>query len=204
MKLHWSPRSPYVRKVMICAKEKGIEKQIECVRSVVAMKNPNRDLIRTNPLGKIPTLVLDDGRVMFDSIVICEYLDSLNGGPPLFPPSGARRWEALGWHALGDGLLDVCILWRNERDREHPMTALLEGFEAKAWAALALLERETGALDAAPFGIAHITIGCALGYLDFRFADLGWRDKHPRLAAWFAVFSERPSVRETLPFNDVD
>lgn len=75
---------------MICAKEKGIEKQIERVRSVVAMKNPNRDLMRTNPLGKIATLVLDDGRVMFDSIVICEYLDSLNGGPPLFPPTGVR------------------------------------------------------------------------------------------------------------------
>ena len=71
MKLHWPPRSPFVRKVMICAKEKGIEKQIERVRSVVAMKNPNRDLMRTNPLGKIATLVLNDGRVMFDSIVIC-------------------------------------------------------------------------------------------------------------------------------------
>jgi glutathione S-transferase len=204
MKLHWSPRSPYVRKVMICAKEKGVEKQIECVRSAVAMKNPNRELMRTNPLGKIPTLVLDDGRVIFDSIVICEYLDSLSDGPPLFPPSGARRWEALRWHALADGLLDVCILWRNERDREPPLESLLEGFEAKVWAALALIERETAALDAAPFGIGHVTFGCALGYLDFRFADLGWRKNHSNLAVWFAMFSERPSAKETVPFNDVD
>jgi glutathione S-transferase len=202
MKLHWSPRSPYVRKVMICAIEKGIADRIVRVRSVVAMKNPNVDLMRTNPLGKIPTLVLDDGRVLFDSVVICEYLDGLSGSSPLFPPSGDARWAALRWHALGDGMLDTCILWRNEKDREHPLAVLLRAFEAKVNAALSLLERETDALDVAKFGIGHITIGCALGYLDFRFADFDWRAAHPKLTRWFETFSNRPSARDTIPIDD--
>jgi glutathione S-transferase len=202
VKLHWSPRSPYVRKVMICALERGIADRIERVRSVVAMKKPNFDLMCINPLGKIPTLVLDDGTVLFDSAVICEYLDNLNGGPPLFPPAGRARLEALRWHALGDGVLDVCILWRNEKDRDHPVAVLLFAFEAKVRAALALMEREVAALDAASFGIGHITIGCALGYLDFRFADFDWRAGHPRLTAWFTKFCERHSARATLPVDD--
>ena len=117
MKLHWSPRSPFVRKVMVAAHELGLADRIDRVRTVVRMTQPNADLLPDNPLSKIPTLVLADGTVLIDSVVICEYLDALAGGGKLFPPSGPERWTALARHALGNGLLDILILWRNERDK---------------------------------------------------------------------------------------
>lgn len=204
MKLHWSPRSPFVRKVMILAHETGQDGSFERVRNVVAMRKPNAAVMRDNPLGKLPTLVLDDGRVLFDSVVICEYLDSLHQGPPLFPKSGERRWQALRWHALGDGLLDVLILWRNEREREpqQRLPDLMQAFEQKTYAVLARLDGEAEALDAAAFGIGHIALVCALGYLDFRFAGFDWRAAHPRVAAWFGRQSQRPSVQLTAPVDD--
>ena len=204
MKLHWSPRSPFVRKVMILAHETSLAERIERVRSVVAMTAPNAALMRVNPLSKLPTLVLDDGRVLFDSFVICEYLDGLHAGAPMFPKAGPERWEVLRWHALGNGLLDMLVLWRNERDREpgRQLKQLLDAFGVKTDAALTQLEKEAAALDAAPFRIGHVAIVCALGYLDFRFPDLDWRGVHPRLAAWFAKVSQRPSVQQTVPLND--
>lgn len=200
MKLHWSPKSPYVRKVMICAHELGIADRLELVRSVAAMLKPNERLMQDNPLSKIPTLVLDDGFVLFDSAVICEYLDDLAGGE-LFPARGANKWQALRWHAFGDGLLDALILWRNEREREVPLPALLDAFELKVHAALKLLDDEAQALTETPFSIGHITVACALGYLDYRFDAVGWRGLAPRLAEWHAVTATRPSLRLTEPAN---
>ena len=203
MKLHWSPRSPFVRKVMIFAHETGLADRLERVRSVVAMTTPNAALMRDNPLSKLPTLVLDDGRALFDSAVICEYLDGLHSGAPMFPKAGPERWEVLRWHALGNGHLDLLILWRNERDREpqRQLQALLDAFAVKHAATLARLEQEAAALDAAPFRLGHIAIVCALGYLDFRFAGMDWRSGHPRLAAWFEKQMQRPSVRMTVPVD---
>lgn len=200
LKLHWSPKSPYVRKVMVCAHELGLADRIELVRSVAAMQKPNPRLMQDNPLSKIPTLVLDDGFALFDSAVICEYLDDLGGGS-LFPRQGADKWQALRWHALGDGLLDAAILWRNEREREVPLPALLEAFELKTRAALALLDDEVQALAETPFAIGHVTLACALGYLDYRFASLGWRAAAPRLAEWFAETRTRPSLQRTEPID---
>jgi glutathione S-transferase len=202
MKLHWSPRSPFVRKVMIFAHETGLAGRIERVRTVVAMTRPNAALMRDNPLGKLPALVLDDGRALFDSAVICEYLDGLHAGARLFPQAGQPRWEALRWQALGDGLLDILVLWRNAREWEAPQQDLLDAFDMKTRAALALLEKEASALEAAAFSIGHIAILCVLGYLDYRFAAFGWRAAHPRIAAWFAAQSQRPSVRMTAPVDD--
>lgn len=202
MKLHWSPKSPYVRKVMVCAHELGLLPRIERVRSVAAMLQPNAALMADNPLSKIPTLVLEDGRTLFDSPVICEYLDAVAGGGRLFPPEGQHRWQALRWQALGDGLLDVLILWRNERERTQPLPALVEAFALKTRATLALLDEEAGALEAAPFGIGHIAIGCALGYLDYRFDAFGWRALAPRLAAWEQSIASRASFLQTAPTED--
>jgi glutathione S-transferase len=101
MKLHWSPKSPYVRKVMVCAHELKLLPQLELVRSVAAMLKPNPRLMQDNPLSKIPTLVLDNGFALFDSAVICEYLDDLAGGA-LFPKQDSERWQALRWQAFGD------------------------------------------------------------------------------------------------------
>lgn len=198
MQLHWSPKSPYVRKVLICAHELQLVDQLELVRSVAAMLKPNAALMQVNPLSKIPALVLDDGRTLFDSVVICEYLDTQAGGA-LFPKEGQARWAALRWHALGDGLLDALILWRNEREREVPLTALLAAFELKTEASLQLLESEVAALQASDFGIGHLTLVCALGYLDYRFNSFGWRQQAPQLAAWFAQMQQRPSVVATEP-----
>jgi len=192
MKLHWSPRSPYVRKVMVCAHELGIVSRLELVRTVTAMLQPHEALMRENPLSKIPTLVLDDGTILYDSVVICEYLDHLARGT-LFPAQGMERWQALRWHALGDGLLDALILWRNERERQVPLEALLSAFALKTQATVAQLEREAEALERAPFSIGHIAVGCALGYLDFRFQALAWRAQAPRLAQWLAQTALRPS-----------
>lgn len=198
--LHWSPKSPYVRKVMVCAHELGLVPQLELVRSVAAMLKPNPTIMAVNPLSKIPTLVREDGSVLFDSVVICEYLDARAGGS-LFPKQGEARWQALRWHAFGDGLLDALILWRNERERAVPLQPLLDAFELKVRASLQLLDAEAEALAAAPFSIGAITVGCALGYIDYRFDALGWRAIAPRLAAWHAQLCQRPSFQATEPID---
>jgi glutathione S-transferase len=197
MKLHWSPRSPFVRKVMVAAHELGLVDRLSLVRTVVAMKATNKDLLPDNPLSKLPTLVLDDGTPLYDSVVICEYFDTLHNGTKLFPVDPKAKWTALRRHALGDGLLELLILWRNEREREHPAPAFLTSFQEKYDATLDALEKDAAGLAATPFGIGHIAIGCALSYSDFRFPDLDWRGHHPQIAAWHKTFSERPSARAT-------
>jgi glutathione S-transferase len=195
MRLHWSPRSPFVRKVMVAAHELGLADRIHRVRTVVRMVQPNTDLLPDNPLSKIPTLVLADGTVLIDSVVICEYLDALAGGGKLLPTPGPERWTALARHALGN----ILILWRNERDKpeEKRTPELLDSFAVKTGAALDRLERDATALAAAPFGIGHIAVGCCCSYLDFRFPDLDWRSGRPSLAAWHEGFRARPSAQAT-------
>lgn len=198
--LHWSPKSPYVRKVMVCAHELGLVDRLELVRSVAAMLKPNPAIMAANPLSKIPTLVRDNGSTLFDSVVICEYLNDLAQGP-LFPREGEERWQALRWHAFGDGLLDALILWRNERERAAPLQQLLDAFDTKVRASLQLLDTEADALSAAPFSIGTLTVACALGYADYRFDALGWRGIAPRLAAWHAQVMKRPSFQATEPVD---
>jgi glutathione S-transferase len=196
MKLHWSPRSPFVRKVMVAAHELGLAERIETVRTVVAMTKPALSLLPDNPLGKIPTLVLEDGTILYDSAVIIEYLDSVAGGR-LIPAAGPARWQELRRHALANGFLDMLILWRNERDKAQPLPALIDAFTVKTDAVLAAIEAEIAAIADAPLGLAQITFGVAGAYMDFRFPDLGWRERCPRFAAWHQGFAERPSMRAT-------
>jgi glutathione S-transferase len=202
MKLHWSPRSPFVRKVMIVAHERGVVDRIACVRTVAATAKPNAELIKDNPLSKIPTLVLDDGTVLYDSPVICEYLDALDGAPKLFPKEPKARMIALRRQALGDGFLDMMVLLRDERMRAHPSEAHMKSTAARKAAVLDALEREAESLITTPFGIGHVAIGCALSYLDFRYADEDWRKGHLHIANWHAAFAARPSVRATQPVDD--
>jgi len=194
MTLHWSPRSPFVRKVMVAAHELGLADRIATVRTVVAMANVNRALLAENPLGKIPTLVLEDGTILYDSQVIIEYLDSLVGGGRLVPASGPARWLELRRHALANGLLEQLILWRSERDKQHALPELLDAFALKVGSALDALEAEIGTIEQAPVGLAQITLAIAGDYLDFRFADLDWRARCPRLSAWQRRFAQRPSM----------
>ena len=199
MKLHWSPRSPFVRKVMIAAHELRLEERLTLLRTVVAMSKPNEALLSDNPIGKIPTLVLDDGTAIYDSLTICEYLDALAGGGRLFPAAKPERWNALSRHALANGLLDVLILWRNERDKPQARQTpeWVAGFALKTRATLERFEQLAPRLGDAPFDIGHIAIGCALSYLHFRFADLDWRAGRPTLTAWHQSFCERPSAKAT-------
>lgn len=203
MKLHWSPRSPYVRKVMIVAHELGLADNLTLVRTVVSTLKPAEELFEDNPLNKLPTLVLDDGSALFDSPVICEYLDSLHEGAKLFPKAGPDRFAALRHQALGDGILDVCLMRLAERlkPENQRSPAIIASNEKKATAAVDRLEAEASAIEARRFDIGHVAIGTALGYLDFRFADDNWRDGHPHLTAWHESFQERPSVLD-CPVSD--
>jgi len=189
---------------MICVHECGLSERVEKIRSVTHMLEPNLALMRDNPWSKIPTLITDSGLVLMDSDVICEYLDSLQGAPRLHPSDPAQRWPALRWRAFGSEMLDVLILWRNERARSsaQQLPMLLEAFALKMRMGLAMLERQVDELAGAPLHIGHVAIGCALGYLDFRFADLEWRSAQPRLALWQAQFKLRPAVRATEPDDD--
>ena len=202
MKLHWSPRSPFVRKVMIAAHEMGLADRFEKVRSVAAATKPHAELMRDNPLSKIPAMVLDDGTPLFDSRVICEYLDGQHSGHKLFPADPALRFTSLRRQALGDGMLDLLILWRGERERQHPSDVMIASFATRKDACLAALEKEADAIASSPFSIGHVAVGCALGYMDFRFAMFPWREKHPNIAAWHAKFNERPSVLANAVVDD--
>jgi glutathione S-transferase len=201
LKLHYSYASPYVRKVMAVAIETGQRERLELTARKVSPIAPDAEVNRDNPLGKVPCLVTDDGQALFDSRVICEYLDSLHGGPKMFPAGGPTRWTALRRQAEGDGILDAALLARYEtflRPEALRWPDWTLGQKAKFRRALDGLESE-----ASSFGdtvdIGTITIGCALGYLDFRYAADGWRASRPALTAWFERFSQRPSMAETVP-----
>ncbi|MCB2101439.1 MAG: glutathione S-transferase N-terminal domain-containing protein [Rhodobacterales bacterium] len=204
MKLHWSPRSPFVRKVNIVLAECGLTDAVERMRSVaVFAAPPNPDILRDNPLGKIPVLITDDGRKLFDSRVICEYLIGLAGRDDLLPTDPETRFRHLRWQALGDGLTDILLLWRIERARgDHADPVILGAFETKVRASLDQLEAESAELADTPFGLGHIAVVCAIGQLDFRYADCGWRAALPNLARWHAGVAERPSVAATAIVDD--
>ena len=212
MKLHWSPRSPFVRKVMIVLHEKGLAEEVELVRSAVMMAaEPNPDVLRDNPLGKIPTLVLDDGTTLFDSAVICAHLDTLGTGPALTPTDPKARIDALCLEALADGLTDVLLLWRIEMTRGTKANQTIsDGFATKVRATLAWLEARSASLSPQGFGIAQAALVSALGQIEFRYPDCGWKPVHPGLAAWYATQQQRSSVSATavkddgaLPMGDV-
>lgn len=198
MKLRYSPTSPYVRKVLVLAIETGLDERIERVPT-----NPwteDAALVADNPLGKVPALSTDDGLVLYDSPVICEYLDSLHHGTRIFPIAGKARWQALRQQALGDGILDAAVARRLESQR--PPAQRAESWETMHRTAvqrgLEALERDASGWNER-LHIGQITAACALGYLDFRFANEPWRTGHPGLATWFERFSARPSMTATAP-----
>lgn len=201
MKLFFSAASPYVRKVMVVAHEKGLAGRIDRIDCKVSPVARNRELAAHNPLAKVPCLLLDDGRALVDSRVIAAYLDGL-AEPALNPPAGAARYDALTLEALADGLLDACLLVRYEtllRPAELQWNEWRDGQYARIDGALDLFEaRWIERLDG-PLTIGVIAVACALGYLDFRFAGRDWRTARPQLAAFFARLGERPSMQATLP-----
>ena len=196
MKLYYSSTSPYVRKVMACAITRGLDSRIHLHPS-----NPHAspaDLVADNPTSKVPSLVTDDGTSLYDSPVICEFLDSLGDAPALFPATGAARWRALKFQAMGDGILDAAVPCRGEQGK--PKEAARDAQIARFKAAMS---RTVDALEADPphrhVDIGSIAVACALGYLDFRFGSEPWRPTHPKLAAWYEEFAKHPGIAQTAP-----
>ena len=193
MRLLSAPASPFVRKVRVLALELGVDLTVETVATATSAELP-----LANPLAKIPTLIRDEGPAIYDSAVICDYLNALAGGA-LLPASGEARWRTLTLEALADGLCDAAVWRRGEMTRpaaEQNMPALAK--QAK------LVERALDALEAqvetfTSFGLGEIAAACAVGYLDFRFAAEPWRPTHPKLAAGYARVAERASMKATAP-----
>lgn len=207
MKLRYSATSPFVRKVVVATMEAGLDQCIERIPTTVAPTRRNDDVARENPLVKIPALTTDEGLVIYDSAVICEYLDTLHEGTKLFPPPGKARWIALRQQALADGMLDAAILGRYEtlRPAEFQWPDWIDAQLRKVRGALSSFEMECEAGDLASIAsealpsIGQITIGCALGYLEFRYPAEAWRERHRRLAAWYDQIAQRRAMRETMP-----
>ncbi len=205
LSLYWAPASPFVRKVMVCAHELGIADRIEILDSAANPIDRDARIQAFNPLAKVPAARTDDGLTLYDSRVICEYLDSMSADearrPPwLFPPAGPERWIALRRQALADGLVDAALLVRYE-NLLRPQPLRWSVWTAKQG------EKITDALDAMLADlpdlekpdIGAITYACALGWLDFRFPDLDWRTGRKGLAEWYAGFDTRPSMSATRP-----
>ena len=196
MKLMWSPASPFVRKVLVVAHELGVAQSIELLST---RTNGNQALYQQNPIGKIPTLLLDDGAVLFDSPVICEYLDSVLGGGRLLS-SGNERWTALCRQALADGILDAGLLARLElrRTPDKQLDDQLEFQLDKVRRGMDRLEAEAGSFGDG-FGIGEIAAACAVAWLGFRFAEHRWLDSRPNLRQWYGTVANRPSLLATAP-----
>lgn len=200
MQLYYSATSPYVRKCLVAAQELGLRQRIELVPAAPHPVNRDQTVVARNPLGKIPTLVTDDGLILYDSRLVCEYLDSLAQGR-LYPAAPGARWTALVEQSLADGILDAAVLIRYEtfaRPEQLRWTQWIAGQMEKVTSGLAEIERRAAAL-AGRIDIGSISIGCALGYLDLRFASLAWRGQYPAAAAWFGSFAARESMLATRP-----
>ena len=200
MKIFYAAASPYVRKCLVGAHELGLYDRIERLPANAHPVNRDRNIVARNPLGKIPTLIADDGTALYDSRVIFEYLNDLAGGD-LIPRHGSERWSVLVEQALADGMLDAALLARYENVLRP------EALRWGDWTAGQLDKIATGlaALEerAPQFGdrvdLGTIAFGCVLGYLDFRFPTIAWRDRHPNAAAWFEWFGARDSMAATRP-----
>jgi glutathione S-transferase len=201
MKLLYSATSPFVRKVMFVAIELGLADRIELLPCAAHPVNRDPRIVASNPLGKVPTLISDDGVAVYDSRVICEYLEAIAGSAFIFPATGPARWRALTEQSLADGILDAGLLVRYEsavRPETYRYDPWIAAQMDKIMASLGEIEKL-----AADFGdrldIGTISVSCALGYLDFRYPQLVWRQSCPVAGAWFAAMGERRSMQQTFP-----
>ena len=203
MKLIGSLTSPYVRKVRVVLAEKKLEFQF--VEEDVWYKDST--IGSANPLGKVPCLIMEGGEAMFDSRVITEYLDTMSPVGKLIPTSGRERAEVKTWEALADGLLDAAIAarleatWTGRTDAQRS-SAWIDRQMDKIHASLAAMERGLGDkpfCSGVYLSLSDVAVGCALGYLDFRFPQLDWRSAHPQLARLFEKLAQRPSFIDTCP-----
>lgn len=198
MKLFYSPTSPYARKVRMLAIEKGLDACIESV--TVDVSQPTPELLTTNPLGKVPALLLDNGEAIFDSPVICRYLDSL-ANPPLIPSAGWQQWEVLRWEALADGLTDAAynlVMEQRSRPENERSPRAMERWTTEITRTLHYLETRMETLGE-ELTLAHIALAAAVGYLDFRLPPLLRESGCKQLLGWYDSFRERPAMQTTVP-----
>ena len=199
MKIFYSALSPFARKCMLVAEELNLSDKIEKLASAANPVNRDQNILKHNPLAQVPTFFTDDGEVLFDSKVICEYLNEQGGGN-LFG-SGPQRWKILTEHAAADGVMAAAILVRYEklmRPAELQWSEWTAGQMDKISTGLQYFEDRVDTL-AERVDIATLTLGAALGYIDVRIADYDWRSNFPGLRDWFALFSERDSMKKTVP-----
>lgn len=198
MKLHARPASPFARKVRVSAIETGVIENIEIVMAQTPEES-RRVVPGHNPLAKIPVLVLEDGTSLYDSRVICEYIDTMHGRTKLFPRDGMARFRTLRLQALGDGIGDAAALMGGEIGRPDNLRS--DAAVARQWekvtAACQVLEDDIAQLDG-PINIGQIAVACGLGYADFRLTSHSWREGRPKLTAWIAQFNERPAMKATF------
>ncbi|MBB6288982.1 glutathione S-transferase [Pseudomonas sp. SJZ103] len=202
MTLFHNPASPFVRKVRVLLAETGQQDRVALHGCMPTPVNPDAQLVQDNPVGKIPALRLADGTVLHDSRVILDYFDHQHVGNPLIPRDGSARWRRLTLASMADGIMDAAVLVRYEtalRPAEKHWAPWLDEQRNKIRRALAELEQDAIAELTSHFDIASISVACALGYLDFRHPDMQWRSDNPKLAAWYAEVSQRPSMLETQP-----
>lgn len=204
MKLLWSKRSPFARKVMIVVAEKSLANNVQTINTAVMMAAPaNKDVLQYNPLCKIPVLILADGDSLFDSRVICEYLDEIGKGPNLIPDQFDQRMECMRQQALGDGLLDILLLWRTEVGRgEFCNAEICNSFDTKVKATMEQLEKEVVEFKTQALNLGHISVICALAQLNFRYPDCNWQKVCPTLSAWYNDVSRLPSMLATAVEDD--
>ncbi|WP_312937104.1 glutathione S-transferase [Pseudomonas sp.] len=202
MTLFHSPLSPFVRKVMVVLHETDQVERVSLHPVNISPVQADAQLNVDNPIGKIPALRLADGTVLHDSRVICEYLDQQHVGLPLLPREGSARWRRMTLVSQADAILDAAVSSRYEvalRPEDKRWDGWLEAQSEKIRRSLANLEQEHLAELASGFDLAAIGLACALGYLDLRQPDFGWRERQPGLAAWYAEVSQRPSMLATVP-----
>jgi glutathione S-transferase len=202
MKLIGSLNSPYVRKVRIVMAEKRLDYQLE-IEDVWASDH----ILESNPLGKVPCLVMEGGEAVFDSRVIVEYVDTLSPVGRLIPERGRERAEVRTWEALGDGVLDAAVLarleknWGGRSDGQRSQTWIDRQMK-KIDASLAAMSKGLGDkpfCSGIHFSLSDVAVGCALGYLDYRFSQIDWRAQHANLAKLHEKLSQRQSFIDTLP-----
>jgi glutathione S-transferase len=196
-----SPTSPYARKVRIVM----AEKRIECELEMMDVWSPQSRIQDFNPLGKVPCLIMEDGGAVFDSRAIVEYLDTLTPVSHLIPGNGRERVEVRTWEALADGLLDAAILVRLEQTLRPPAQQSASWIERQMSKVNAALQSAASGLGERPwcngqsYTLADIALGCALGWIDFRFPSIDWRSPYPHLARHYEKLSARPSFVDTAP-----
>ncbi len=195
MKLHYSPASPYARKVRIVAIEAGVDDRIELILTLP--REAGAAFHAVNPLARVPALEIDEGEALFDSPVICEYLDCEFGGGKLHPETGPARWQALRQQALADGIMDAAVPLRHETMRPEDQQNHDDMIRWREMIARAVDTFAEELDEMGGFTIGTLAAACALGYLDLRFPDIAWRDGRDGLAAWYAEISQRPSIQAT-------